>query len=251
MPGVADVDNFGGLTRQFRLDLDPTELLRYGVGINDVINAINNNTANAGGGRVTRGDQSFIVRGVGLVRNLDDLGNVVVTQTNSVPVLVRDLGTLSYAHQEPEGILGKNGNPDDRRYRQAPQIPERLGSDRAHPCQGGRVAQATGAPRCPHRSVLDRGDLVAATVDKIGHTLVEGIGLVVVVLILFLGSPRSALVVAVTIPLAVVSIFVLMNAAHMSASMLSLGALDFGVIVDGAIVVTENILRRRESKPTE
>jgi cobalt-zinc-cadmium resistance protein CzcA len=100
-------------------------------------------------------------------------------------------------------------------------------------------------------TVLDRGDLVGATVSKIGRTMVEGIGLVIVVLMLFLGSPRGALVVAVTIPLAVVSIFVLMNAAHMSASMLSLGALDFGVIVDGAIVVTENILRRRERKPTE
>ena len=100
-------------------------------------------------------------------------------------------------------------------------------------------------------TVLDRGDLVDATVSKIGHTVLEGIGLVIVVLMLFLGSPRSALVVAVTIPLAVVSIFVLMNAAHMSASMLSLGALDFGVIVDGAIVVTENILRRREAKPDE
>ena len=87
--------------------------------------------------------------------------------------------------------------------------------------------------------------------DKIGHTVLEGIGLVIIVLMLFLGSPRSALVVAVTIPLAVVSIFVLMNATHMSASMLSLGALDFGVIVDGAIVVAENILRRREEKPTE
>ena len=111
VPGVADDDNFGGFTRQFRLDLDPTELLRYGLGINDVINAINNNTANAGGGRVSRGDQTFIIRGVGLVHTLDDLGNIVVAQTNTMPVLVRDLGALNYAHQEPEGILGMNGNP--------------------------------------------------------------------------------------------------------------------------------------------
>src|SRR5580698_7595729 len=82
VPGVATVDNFGGFTREFRLDLDPTELLRFGVGISDVINAINNNNANAGGGRVSRGDQSFVVRGVGLVRALDDLGNIVVTQRN-------------------------------------------------------------------------------------------------------------------------------------------------------------------------
>ena len=252
VPGVADDDNFGGLTRQFRLDLDPTELLRYGVGINDVINAINNNTANAGGGRVSRGDQSFIVRGVGLVHNLDDLGNIVVTQTNNLPVLIRDLGTLSYAHQEPEGILGMNGNPSTiegivtgLKYQNVSEV-----IDRIHAKVDELRKQLE--PQDVHIvTVLDRGDLVAATVDKIGHTLMEGIGLVIVILILFLGSPRSALVVAVTIPLAVVSIFVLMNAAHMSASMLSLGALDFGVIVDGAIVVMENILRRRESKPTE
>ena len=252
VPGVADDDNFGGLTRQFRLDLDPTELLRYGVGINDVINAINNNTANAGGGRVARGDQSFIVRGVGLVHNLDDLGNIVVTQTKNLPILVRDLGTLSYAHQEPEGILGMNGNPSTiegivtgLKYQNVSEVIARI-----HAKVDELRKQLE--PQDVHIvTVLDRGDLVAATVDKIGHTLIEGIGLVIIILILFLGSPRSALVVAVTIPLAVVSIFVLMNAAHMSASMLSLGALDFGVIVDGAIVVTENILRRRESKPSE
>jgi heavy metal efflux system protein len=252
VPGVAEVDNFGGFTRQFRLDLNPAELLRYGLGINDVINAVNNNTANAGGGRVPRGDQSFIVRGVGLVHTLDDLGNIVVTQTNSMPVLIRDLGSLSYAHQEPEGILGLNQNPATiegivmgLKYTNVSQViagihakvdelNKQLGQDDVHIV-----------------TVLDRGDLVNATVSKIGHTLLEGIGLVIVVLMLFLGSPRSALVVAVTIPLAVVSIFALMDATHMSASMLSLGALDFGVIVDGAIVVTENILRRRESKPTE
>jgi heavy metal efflux system protein len=250
--GVAEVDNFGGFTRQFRLDLDPTELLRYGVGINDVINAINNNTANAGGGRVPRGDQSFIVRGVGLVHTLDDLGDIVVTQTNSMPVLIRDLGSLSYAHQEPEGILGLNQNPATIEgivmglkytnvsdviagiHAKVDELNKQLGQDDVHIV-----------------TVLDRSDLVNATVSKIGHTLFEGIALVIIVLMLFLGSPRSALVVAVTIPLAVVSIFALMNASHMSASMLSLGALDFGVIVDGAIVVTENILRRRESKPTE
>jgi cobalt-zinc-cadmium resistance protein CzcA len=252
VPGVAGDDNFGGFTRQFRLDLDPTELLRYRLGINDVINAINSNTANAGGGRVARGDQSFIVRGVGLVHSLDDLGNIVVTQTNSMPVLVRDLGTMSYAHQEPEGILGFNENPatiegivTGLKY---VSVSEVIAGIHAKVDELRKQLE----PEDVHIvTVLDRGDLVAATISKIGRTVLEGIGLVIIVLMLFLGSPRSALVVAVTIPLAVVSIFVLMNAAHMPASMLSLGALDFGVIVDGAIVVTENILRRREQKPTE
>ncbi len=252
VPGVAEVDNFGGFTRQFRLDLDPTELLRYNLGINDVINAINNNTANAGGGRVARGDQSFIVRGVGLVRTLDDLGNVVVTQSNTMPVLVRDLGVLSYAHQEPEGILGLNENPATiegivlgLKYFNVSEVIKGIHA------KVDELQKQLDADDVHIVTVLYRGDLVNATVSKIGSTLLEGIGLVIVVLMLFLGSPRSALVVAVTIPLAVVSIFVLMNATHMSASMLSLGALDFGVIVDGAIVVTESILRRREQKPTE
>src|SRR5712672_3680990 len=252
VPGVAEVDNFGGFTRQFRLDLDPPELLRYGLGINDVINAINNNTANAGGGRVPRGDQTFIVRGVGLVRTLDDLGNVVVAQRNSMPILVRDLGTLSYAHQEPEGILGLNENPATiegivmgLKYSNVSQVIAGIHT------KVDELRKQLEPDDVHIVTVLDRGDLVAATVSKIGHTVLEGIGLVIVVLMLFLGSPRTALVVAVTIPLAMVSVFVLMNSAHMSASMLSLGALDFGVIVDGAIVVMENILRRRESKPDE
>ena len=252
VPGVAGVDNFGGFTRQFRIDLDPTELLRFNVGINDVINAINNNTSNAAGGRVPRGDQSFIIRGVGLVHNLDDLGNVVVTQNNSVPILIRDLGALSYAHQEPEGILGKNNNPASLsgivqllKYSNASQT---LAGIRAKVDELNKQLEPQDVHIVPY---IDRSNLVDATVHKIVTTLLEGVGLVIIVLMLFLGSPRSALVVAVTIPLALASILILMNAAHMSASMLSLGALDFGVIVDGAIVVTENILRRRESKPTE
>src|SRR5215475_6479083 len=167
VPGEAEVDNFGGFTRQFRLDLDPTELLRYGLGINDVINAINSNTANAGVGRVARGEQSFIVRGIGLVHTLDDLGNIVVTQTNSMPVLVRDLGALSYAHQEPEGILGFNENPATIEgivmglkysnvseviagiHAKVDELRKQLESDDVHIV-----------------TVLDRSDLVNATVTK-------------------------------------------------------------------------------------
>ena len=252
VPGVATVDNFGGFTREFRLDLNPTELLRFGVGINDVINAINNNNTNAGGGRVSRGDQSFVVRGVGLVRTLDDLGNVVVTQRNSLPILVRDLGRLSYSHQEPEGILGKNENPDTiegivdlLKYENASRV---LAGIHAKVDELRRQLEPQDVHIVPY---IDRSDLVTATVSKVGRTMIEGVALVCIILMLFFGSVRSALVVAVTIPLAMVSIFVLMNATKMSASMLSLGALDFGIIVDGAIVVTENVLRRREAKPAD
>src|SRR5215813_10185480 len=174
VPGVAGVDNFGGFTRQFRLDLDPAELLRYGLGINDVINAINNNTANAGGGRLPRGDQSFIVRGVGLVHSLDDLGNVVVTQTNSMPVLVRDLGVLSYAHQEPEGILGLNDNPTTiegivmgLKYSNVSEVVNGIHA------KVDELQKQLDADDVHIVTVLDRSDLVNATVSKIGRTLIE------------------------------------------------------------------------------
>jgi heavy metal efflux system protein len=252
VPGVANIDNFGGFTKEFRLDLDATELLRYSVGLNDLITAINNNSANAGGGRVARGEQSFVVRGVGLVRNLDNLGNIVVTQRGTMPILVRDLGTLSYNHQEREGILGKNENPDTiegivqlLKYQNASQVIKAV-----H--QKVEELKKQLDPMDVHIvPYIDRENLVQATINKVAHTVLEGIGLVCIVLIMFLGTWRSALVVAVTIPFAMVMAFILMSLTKMSASMLSLGAIDFGIIVDGAIVVTENILRRREQKPTE
>ncbi len=252
VPGVAEADNFGGFTKEFRLDLDATELLRYGLGINDVTTAINANSANAGGGRVARGQQSYVVRGVGLVRSLDDLGNIVVATRGTMPILVRDLGTLAYAHQEREGILGKDENPDTiegivqmLKYQNASQVIRDL---KAKIVELKPQLDALDVRLVPY---IDRENLVQATINKVAHTVLEGIGLVCIVLIMFLGSWRSALVVAVTIPLAMFMAFILMSFTKMSASMLSLGAIDFGIIVDGAIVVTENILRRREQKPAE
>src|SRR5580693_3525684 len=110
VPGVVDDTNFGGFTTEYQLDLDPKQLEHYGLGITDVINA--NNNTNAGGGRVSRGDQSYVIRGVGLIRSLADIGSTVVTQVNGAPVLVRDLGRTTLSHQEREGILGKDNNPD-------------------------------------------------------------------------------------------------------------------------------------------
>ena len=250
--GVVDVANFGGLTTEYQLDLDPRQLQHYGLGITDVINAINNNNTNAGGGRVSRGDQSYVIRGVGLIRSLTDIGATVVAQVNGSPVLVRDLGTPTLSHQEREGILGKDNNPDTiegivlmLKYQNPSQTLAGL-HERVARLNGQLAAQ--GVRIVPY---LDREDLVKATVHKVGRTIAEGIALVFLVLILFLGSPRSAVVVAVAIPLALVSVFSFLNLTKVSANLLSLGAIDFGILVDGAIVVTEAILRRREATPSE
>ncbi|GBQ69786.1 cation efflux system protein CzcA [Ameyamaea chiangmaiensis NBRC 103196] len=248
--GVAGVNNFGGFTKEYQLVLSPEALQRYHIGVNDVLAALKANSINAGGGRITRGDESYIVRGIGMVRSLDDMGAIAVTEQNGQPVLVRDLGRLELGHQVREGILGFNGNPDAiegivmmltgqnpsevlrRLHAQVSDLNEELAP------QGVKIV--------PY---IDRDNLVNATTEKVTHTVLEGVTLVFVVLILFLGSPRSAVVAAVTIPLALATVFVLMRALDMPANLFSLGAIDFGVIVDGAIVVMEAILRLREEHP--
>src|SRR5580693_7263526 len=252
VPGVVDDTNFGGFTTEYQLDLDPKQLVHYGLGITDVINAINSNNTNAGGGRVSRGDQSYVIRGVGLIRTLEQIGSIVVSQVNGTPVLVRDLGRTTLSHQEREGILGKDSNPDTiegivlmLKYQNPSQT---LAGLHAKVVQLNAQLATEGVRIVPY---IDRDDLVHQTISKVGHTIGEGIALVFLILIVFLGNPRSALVVAVTIPLALVAVFSLLNLTHVSANLLSLGAIDFGILVDGAIVVTEAILRRREAMPDE
>ena len=250
--GVVDDTNFGGFTTEYQLDLDPKQLVHYGLGITDVINAINNNNTNAGGGRVSRGDQSYVIRGVGLIHNLAEIGSIVVTQVNGTPVLVRDLGRATLSHQEREGIVGKDANPDTLegivlmlKYQNPSHT---LAGVHAKVAELNRKLAKQDVRIVPY---IDRDDLVHSTVSKVGRTIAEGIGLVFLVLIIFLGSPRSAFVVAVSIPMALVSVFVFLNVTKVSANLLSLGAIDFGILVDGAIVVTESILRRREATPDE
>ena len=252
VPGVVDDTNFGGFTTEYQLDLDPQQLQRYGLGISNVINAINNNNTNAGGGRVSRGDQSYVIRGVGLIHNLAEIGSIVVRESKGTPVLVRDLGRTTLSHQEREGILGKDSNPDTiegivlmLKYQNPSQT---LRGIHAKVRELNASLAADGVRIVPY---IDRDDLVHDTVHKVGRTIAEGITLVFVILILFLGSARSAFVVAVSIPMALVAVFSLLNLTHVSANLLSLGAIDFGILVDGAIVVTEAVLRRREALPEE
>lgn len=245
--GVANVDNFGGYTKEFELELDPSRLTRYGVAVDDIVGAINNNTAIAAGGRVTRGEQSYVVRGVGRVLSLKDIGDIFVTQHNGVPVYVRDLGQMKIGHQVREGILGKDNNPDtiegivDLLKYQNPSLV--LKGVHAEVDKLNAQLAPQGVRMVPY---IDRDNLVRATVDNVAHTVVEGVLLVCLILFVFLGSGRVALIVAATIPLALASVFILMNAFHMPANLFSLGAIDFGVIVDAAIVITEALLRVRE-----
>ncbi len=248
--GIADVNNFGGFTKEFRIELDPAKLEQYGIVVGDVITAINSSSANAGGGRVTRGEQSYVVRGIGQIHDLTDLSSVAIKQSYGTPIFLRDLGKLSFGHQEREGIVGKNYNPDTVEgivLMTKAENPSRvLEGLHAKVAEMQKKLTPMGVRIVPY---IDRDDLVELTIHKVFRTVLEGIGLVLIVLILFLGSPRSAIVAAVAIPIALVTVFIMMNLTKMPANLFSLGAIDFGIIVDGAIVVMEAVLRRREEEP--
>ncbi|HJU39816.1 MAG TPA: CusA/CzcA family heavy metal efflux RND transporter, partial [Tahibacter sp.] len=246
VPGLADVSNFGGITTQFVLRLDPAKLAKYGVSLADVTRAIDANNASAGGSVIDRGQQGFVVRGVGLIGGLDDLGNVVVSTKGGTPVVVADLGEVVLGHQERHGVLGKDDDPD------AVQGIVLLlkGENPSRVLEGVHAAVDDLNENVLPKDVklvpyLDRTSLVQATVHTVGKTLAEGMLVVTLVLILFLGSPRAALIVALTIPLSLLIAFICMRHFNIPANLLSLGAIDFGIIVDGAIFVAEGILHRR------
>ncbi|HZR36894.1 MAG TPA: CusA/CzcA family heavy metal efflux RND transporter [Nevskia sp.] len=248
VPGVADVTNFGGLTTQFQLLLDPARLVAYGLTLSQVTAAIKANNSNAGGSVVNRGEQGFVVRGVGLIADLEDLAQVVVSSgRNGVPVRIGDLGTVSLGSLERHGILGM-----DRQRDHIEGIVLLLKhQSESQTLRGLHAAvdelNASGLPPDVKLvPLLDRSSLVHATEHTVAVTLSEGMALVVLVLLLFLGSPRAAAIVALTVPLALLFAFVLMHWIRVPVNLLSLGAADFGILVDGAIVVLENTLRHRE-----
>jgi cobalt-zinc-cadmium resistance protein CzcA len=250
--GVADVTSFGGETTQFQLALDPARLIQYDLSLGDVVDAVKSNNANAGGSILVRGDQAAVVRGIGLIRNLDDLGDIVVTQHEGTPVFLKNLGTLQLGALARNGIAGKDDNPDVvtgivllLRGVNPSIVLDAIHTKVEALNRGGLPPDVKIVP------YLDRTELVHTTLHTVSHTLLEGMGLVLIVLIAFLGSPRSALIVALTIPLSLLIAFILMAVTDIPANLLSLGAIDFGIIVDGSIVVLESILRRREERPLE
>ncbi|PRC95085.1 efflux RND transporter permease subunit [Solimicrobium silvestre] len=245
--GVVDVANFGGITTQFSLEIDPDKLVQYNLTLAQIKDAINDNNANAGGSVMDRGEQSYVIRGVGLLSSLEDMGNVVVTAKDGTPVLIKHLGAVNYSNPERRGILGKDDIPDS-----VSGITLLLKDFNASVALEGvheavRDLNENLLPKdvkvVPY---LDRTDLINATMKTVGVTLLEGLCLVSIVLLLFLGSPRAAGIVALTIPLSMLIAFIFMHRFNIPANLLSLGAIDFGILVDGAVVLVENILRKRE-----
>jgi len=247
--GVAEVTSFGGEPKQFQVIVDPLRLHALGITARQVEEAIVENSGAAGGSLMVRGEQGFVIRGLGAIRSLEDLGAVVVETRGEggVPIFVRDVAELRFGGLERTGVAGKNEDDDvvmgivvllkgENPSRVLAGIHEAV--DELH----ARLLP----PDVRLVPYLDRTDLVDATLRTVGRTLLEGMGLVSVVLILFLGSVRGAALVALTMPFALLFAFLLMHTTNVPANLLSLGAIDFGILVDGAIVMLEVVLRRRE-----
>ncbi|MDR1762587.1 MAG: CusA/CzcA family heavy metal efflux RND transporter [Dysgonamonadaceae bacterium] len=254
--GIADVSNYGGITTQYQIELNPQRLEQYGLTLGDITECIEKNNVNAGGSLLSKGDLSYVIRGIGLIQDLEDLGRIVVKTVNGTPVYIEDLGVLKYGNLERKGVLGfrddsrnvsdgvegiiqllRGENPSDV-LKEVHKAVDELNNEILP--EGTEI-----------HPFMDRTDLVNKTLNTVSHTLLAGMILVVFVLILFLRSWKGALLVALTIPFSLLIAFLLMHFTNIPANLLSLGAIDFGIIVDGAIVMMETILKKRESNPDE
>ncbi|GAB3909493.1 CusA/CzcA family heavy metal efflux RND transporter [Larkinella knui] len=247
--GVADVVTFGGPVKQFHVLTSPDRLRKYNLTMETIIQAVQANNLNTGGSIVERGGQGFAVRGLGAIQRASDIENIVLTTINGVPVYVRDVASVEIAPPQPQGILGYTipvkgvdvnsgveGIVSLRRGENPTEVLKAL-KERIADLQDNELPKGVTL-----QIIYDRSTLVDYTLETVSHTLLEGISIVVIILVLFLGDIRSALVVAITIPFSLLFAFIMMKMTGIPANLLSLGAIDFGIIVDGACVMAAHLI---------
>jgi len=250
IPGVIDVVGFGGPTKEFHVDLDPNRLIAFGVSISDVMQALEKSNSNVGGNYLETGEQTYNIRGIGLLRDADDIGNVMVAQRNGTPLYVRQLGDVCVGNKVRLGKVGLGSNPDVvtgivYMYRGQQTLPtlERV-RQKVQEINGGGILPP-GMRIVPY---YDRTELINVTNKTVQHVLIAGMVLVGFVMIAFLGDFRAALVVTLSIPLSLLLTFIVMVLRGDSANLISMGAIDFGILVDASVIMIENIHRRLSPK---
>ncbi len=254
VPGVAEAANFGGYEKQFAVTFYPAQLERFGLNLGDVEDAIRKNNAAGGGSVVSRGSMSLVVRSGGLLENIKQMESIFVKSIAGTPIYLRDVAAVGLDNKVPNGIFSK----DYTDASVAGIVVMRKGENPSLVLKRVQEAvnelNASGLPAgvrvVPY---YDRSQLVEATLDTVSHSVLLGITLVVLVLLLFLGRPAMAALVALTIPFALLFALILMYLTNIPIGLLSIGAIDFGIIVDGAVIMAENIARRlgeaRERSP--
>jgi cobalt-zinc-cadmium resistance protein CzcA len=246
VPGIIDVATFGGTTRQYQAEVDPNKLLAYGVNMTQVVNAIQNSNANAGGNYLTLGSQSVNVRGIGLLHSIADMDNIVVAERNGVPVLLKDVADVKEGHQPRLGKVGRNEQPD---------IVEGIvllqKNEKSLPALAGlrtKIKELNEGNLLPPgmkiNTIYDRTTLINTTTRTVRHVIITGLILVTLVLLSMLGDLRITAIAAITIPFAVLFSFAMMVLTDHSANLISIGAIDFGILVDASIVVLESVYRK-------
>ena len=252
VPGIVDVTTFGGTTKQYQAEIDPQKLLQYNVTLPQVIAAIGANNQNAGGNYLEVGQQNVNVRGVGLLKDLPDMESVLIAEHNGTPDFLRDVAQIHEGHQPPLGRVGRDrdGNVVEgivllqRGEQSLPALEGLRAKIRA--LNGGLLPRGFKID-----TIYDRTSLIHTTTQTVRHVVLMGLLLVTLLLLVFLGDVPLALATALTIPFAVLFAFGLMFATGRSANLISIGAIDFGIIVDSAIIVLENIYRRLHEATSE
>jgi cobalt-zinc-cadmium resistance protein CzcA len=253
VPNVVDVASFGGPTREYQVRIDPDKLIAYGLSISQVEQQLANNNANAGGSFIEAGLQQVDVREVGMVSNVRDIADTVIKTQNGTPIHISDIATVAQGPKIRLGQFGRAIRREDGKIIDNEDVVSgivllRKGADSDDVLKGihakvdelNNLILPAGVKIVPF---IDRSELVEFTTHTVLHNLTEGIILVVVILFLFLGNTRAALIVAVTIPFSLLFASICLSLRHIPANLLSLGALDFGMVVDGAVVMIENIVR--------
>jgi cobalt-zinc-cadmium resistance protein CzcA len=257
VPGVADDSGFGGPTMEYHVLLDPARLYNFHLPIVQVFNSLQANNANTGGGFYMQGGQFYYVRGLGLLKSTDDIGEVVVGSNNGVPIRVKDVGQVVVGNAPRLGLFGFQDKTKNNSDAVEGVILMRRGQQTQNVLRG--VEQKTEElnrtvlpPDVKVHPYYDRSDLVRVTTDTVEANLFRGMILVLLVLLFFLVSVRAAVITALTIPLALLFAFIFLHATGEAANLLSIGAIDFGIIIDGTIVMVENIYRElAERRGTE
>jgi cobalt-zinc-cadmium resistance protein CzcA len=241
-PGVADVVSYGGLVQEVHVEPNPTKMAAVGVVLDDLFQALSKSSVNASGGTMERGSQVFVIRSIGTFRSLDDIAKVRVGYHGEVPVKLRDVATVVTGYAPRQGVVTRSGNQDAvqgivlMRRGQNPSVV--LASLR----EKINELHARSLPANVRiNPFYDRTELVNTTLDTVFHNLAEGAVLVSVVLFVFLLSVRASLIVTIVIPLSLASAFIYLRSRGMSANLLSMGAVDFGIIVDGAVILVEHV----------
>ena len=267
VPDVVDVSSFGGLTREYQVQLDPNRLIAYGLGIPQITRALSGNNTNAGGSFIQTGNQQVNVRELGLLRGTADIGQTFIKTQNGTPIRIRELADVFQGPKIRLGQVARAIHRKDNKVLDDGDVVEGIvllrkgaNADRMLDLLHAKVKDLNEHLLPPGVKIvpfLDRSDLLHVTTHTVEHNLTEGMILVSIILLIFIGNLRSALIVVLTIPFSLLFASICLDLSRVPANLLSLGALDFGMVVDGAVVMVENIMRhlarseRSEKTPIE